>query len=135
MFVVCNKCLRILNLIKIFLKKNACSTCAEIHIKIKVYKIFIYLNHYVNELIYNDLTKFFNFNMYEIKYYINFLNDWFKRFEIFFLNWKNDVFKIFENYKKNYEHEKCRIRRLRNDDRNEYNNYVFHKRFFEKNIQ
>ena len=64
-----------MNLIKTFLKKNACLICAEVCMKTKVYKNFICLNHYVNELIHNDLTKFFNFNVYKIKYYINFLND------------------------------------------------------------
>ena len=124
-----------MNLIKIFSKKNVCSICAEIRMKTKIYKNFIHLNCYVNELIHNDLTKFFEFNVCEIKYYINFLNDWSKRFEIFFLNRKNNVFKIFKNYKKIHEHEKCRIRRLRNNDENEYNNHVFHERFFEENIQ
>ena len=124
-----------INLIKILLKKNACSVCAEIRMKTKIHKNFIRSNCYVNELIHNDLTEFFDFNMCGAKYYISFLNDWFKRFEIFFLNRKSDVFKVFESYKKIHEHEKCRIRRLRNDDENEYNNYVFHERFFEKNIQ
>ena len=64
-----------INLIKIFLKKNACSICAEIRMKIKIHKNFIRLNRYVNKLIHNDLTKFFEFNVCEIKYYINFLND------------------------------------------------------------
>ena len=124
-----------MNLIKIFSKKNACSICAEIRMKTKIHKNFIRSNRYVNELIHNDLTEFFKSNVYEVKYYINFLNDWFKRFEIFFLNRKSDAFKIFENYKKIHEYEKCRIRRLRNDDENEYNNHVFHERLFEKNIQ
>ena len=64
-----------INLIKIFLKKNVCSICAEIRMKTKIHKNFIHLNCYVNELIYNDLTKFFKFNVCEVKYYINFLND------------------------------------------------------------
>ena len=64
-----------INLIKTFLKKNVCSTCAEIYMKTKIYKNFICLNRYINELIHNDLIKFFDFNVYEIKYYINFLND------------------------------------------------------------
>ena len=64
-----------MNLIKILLKKNACSVCAEVRIKTKVYKNFIHSNCYVNELIHNDLTKFFDFNIYKIKYYIIFLND------------------------------------------------------------
>ena len=124
-----------INLIKTFSKKNACSICAETRIKTKIHKSFIHLNRYVNELIHSDLTKFFKFNVCEIKYYINFLNDWFKRFKIFFLNRKNDVFKVFENYKKIHEYEKCRIRRLRNNNKNEYNHYVFHERFFKENIQ
>ena len=64
-----------MNLIKTFSKKNACSICAEICIKTKIYKNFIRLNRYVNKLIHNNLTEFFNFNVCEIKYYINFLND------------------------------------------------------------
>ena len=64
-----------MNLIKILLKKNACFVCAEIHMKTKVYKSFIRSNHYVNELIHNDLTKVFNFNIYKIKYFILFLSD------------------------------------------------------------
>ena len=64
-----------INLFKTFLKKNACSICVEIRIKMKIHKNFICSNHYVNELIYNDLTKLFNFNVCEIKYYINFLNN------------------------------------------------------------
>ena len=124
-----------MNLIKISLKKNACSICVEIIMKIKIHKNIIYLNCYVNELIHNDLTKFFDFNMCEIKYYISFLNDWFKHFEIFFLNWKNNIFKIFKNYKKIYEHKECCIRQLRSNNKNKYNNHVFYKRFFKKNIQ
>ena len=98
-----------MNLIKTFLKKNACSICAEIRMKTKAHKSFIRSNYYVNKLIHNDLAESFEFNMCKIKYYINFLNDWFKRFEIFFLNRKSNAFKIFENYKKTYKHEKCRI--------------------------
>ena len=64
-----------MNLIKIFLKKNACSICAEIRMKTKIHKNFIRSNRYINELIYNNLTEFFNFNVCEVKYYINFLND------------------------------------------------------------
>ena len=75
-----------MNLIKIFLKKNACSTCVKIRMKTKIHKSFIRLNCYVNELIYNDLTELFKLNVCEIEYYINFLNDRFKRFKIFFLN-------------------------------------------------
>ena len=123
-----------MNLIKTFLKKNACFVCTEIHIKIKIHKNFIRSNRYVNELIYNDLTKFFNFNVYKIKYYIIFLNDWFKRSEIYCFNRKNNVFKVFENYKKIYEHKDCRIRRLRSDDKSEYNNYAFHERLFKESI-
>ena len=124
-----------MNLIKILSKKNACSICTETRMKMKIHKNFIRSNCYVNKLIHNDLAEFFEFNVCEAKYYINFLNDWSKRFEIFLLNWKNDVFKVFENYKKIHKYEKCRIRRLRNDDENEYNNHVFHERFFEKSIQ
>ena len=65
----------IINLIKIFLKKNACSICVETRMKMKIYKNFIRSSRYVNELIYNDLTRFFDFNICEIKYYINFLKD------------------------------------------------------------
>ena len=61
-----------MNLIKFFLKKNACFVCAEICLKIKIHKNFIRSNHYVNELIYKNLTKFFDFNIYEIKTYIIF---------------------------------------------------------------
>ena len=124
-----------MNLIKIFSKKNACSICAETRMKMKIHKSFIRPSCYVNELIYNDLTKFFEFNVCEIKYYINFLNNWLKRFEIFLLNRKNNVFKAFKNYKKIHEYKECRIRRLRSDDENEYNNYVFHERLFEESIQ
>ena len=124
-----------MNLIKTFSKKNACSVCAEARIKTKTYKNFIRSNRYVNELIHNDLTEFFDFNVYKVKYYIIFLNDWFKRSEIYFFNRKSDVFKIFENYKKIYEHENCRIRRLQSDDEDEYNNHAFHERLFKKNIQ
>ena len=118
-----------------FSKKNACLICAEIRMKIKTHKNFIRLNYYVNKLIYNNLTKFFNFNVCKIKYYIIFLNDWFKRSEIYFFNQKSNVFKIFENYKKIYEHRNCCIQRLRNDDKNKYNNHAFYKRLFEKNIE
>ena len=123
-----------MNLIKIFLKKNACFVCAEVRMKTKIHKNFIRSNRYINELIYNDLTEFFDFNVYEIKYYIIFLNDWFKRSEIYLFNRKSNVFKIFENYKKIHEHEDCRIRRLRSDDENEYNNHAFHERIFEESI-
>ena len=64
-----------MNLIKILLKKNACSICAEIRMKTKIHKSFIRSNRYVNELIHNDLTEFLNFNVCKIKYYISFLND------------------------------------------------------------
>ena len=64
-----------INLIKILLKKNACSICVEIRIKTKAYKNFIRSNYYVNELIHNDLTESFKFNVCEIKYYISFLNN------------------------------------------------------------
>ena len=64
-----------INLIKIFLKKNAYSVCVEVRMKTKTHKNFIRSNRYVNELIHSDLTKFFDFNVYEIKYYIIFLND------------------------------------------------------------
>ena len=123
-----------MNLIKILLKKNAYSVCAEARIKTKIYRSFIRSNRYINELIYNDLTELFNFNVCKIKYYIIFLNDWFKRFNIYLFNRKSDVFKIFENYKKIYEHKDCRIRRLQNDDESEYNNHAFHERFFKENI-
>ena len=43
--------------------------------KTKAHRNFIRLSRYVNELIYNDLAKLFDFNVYEIKYYIIFLND------------------------------------------------------------
>ena len=124
-----------MNLIKILLKKNACFVCAETRMKTKIYRNFIRLSRHVNELIHNDLTEFFDFNVYKIKYYIIFLNDWFKCSEIYFFNRKSNVFKVFENYKKIHEHENCRIRRLRSDNENEYNNYAFHKRLFEKSIQ
>ena len=64
-----------MNLMKILLKKNACSICAEARMKTKIYKNFIRLNYYVNKLIHSNLTKFFKSNVYEIKYYIIFLND------------------------------------------------------------
>ena len=64
-----------INLIKTFFKKNICSIYAEICIKTKIYKSFIRSSCYVNELIYNNFTKFFNFNVREIKYYIIFFND------------------------------------------------------------
>ena len=64
-----------MNLIKFFLKKNACFVCAEIRIKTKAHKSFIRSNCHINELIHNDLTEFFDFNVYKIKYYIIFLND------------------------------------------------------------
>ena len=124
-----------IKLIKILLKKNACFVCAEACMKTKTHRNFICSNYYVNELIHNDLTELFNFNVYKIKYYIIFLNDWFKRSEIYLFNRKNDVFKIFENYKKIHEHENCRIQRLRSDNENEYNNHAYHERLFEKNIQ
>ena len=63
-----------INLIKICLKKNACLICAKVRMKIKVYKNFICLSCYVNKWIHNDLIKLFEFNIYKIKYYINFLN-------------------------------------------------------------
>ena len=63
-----------INLIK-FIKKNVCSICTEICIKTKIHKNFIRLCCYINELIHNDLTELFNFNVYKIKYYIIFLND------------------------------------------------------------
>ena len=43
--------------------------------KTKIHRSFIRSNRYINELIHNDLTKFFDFNVCEVKYYINFLND------------------------------------------------------------
>ena len=64
-----------MNLIKTFLKKNAYSICDETHMKTKIYKNFIRSSRYVNELIHNNLTKSFEFNVCEIKYYISFLND------------------------------------------------------------
>ena len=64
-----------MNLIKTFLKKNACFVCAEARMKTKTYKNLIHSNRYVNELIHSDLTKFFDFNVYKVKYYIIFLND------------------------------------------------------------
>ena len=64
-----------INLIKILLKKNVCFICTEIRMKTKTHRNFIRSSRYVNELIHNDLTEFFNFNMCEIKYYIIFLND------------------------------------------------------------
>ena len=64
-----------MNLIKFFSKKNACSICAETRMKTKIHKSFIYLHCYVNELIYNNLMRSFDFIVCEIKYYINFLND------------------------------------------------------------
>ena len=123
-----------MNLIKILLKKNACFVCTEARMKTKTHRNFSRLSRYINKLIHNDLTEFFNSNVYKVKYYIIFLNDWFKRSEIYFFNWKIDVFKVFENYKKTYEHENCRIRRLRSDNKNEYNNHAFHERLFEKSI-
>ena len=64
-----------MNLIKIFLKKNVYSICAEIRMKTKIHKNLIRSNCYVNKLIHNNLTDLFEFNVCEIKYYINFLND------------------------------------------------------------
>ena len=123
-----------INLIKILLKKNVCFICAKARMKTKIHKNLIHSNFHVNELIHNDLTEFFNFNVCEVKYYIIFLNNWFKRSEIYFFNRKSDAFKVFKNYKKIHEHENCRIRRLRSDDESEYNNYAFHERLFKESI-
>ena len=124
-----------MNLIKTLLKENACSICAETRMKTKTHKSFIRSGRYINELIHSDLIKSFDFSVCGARYYISFLDDWFKRFEIFLLNRKSDAFKVFENYKKVHEHGECRIRRLRSDDENEYNNHAFHERFFEEGIQ
>ena len=64
-----------MNLIKIFLKKNACFVCAEVYMNTKTHRNFIRSSRYINELIHNNLTKLFDFNVYKIKYYIIFLND------------------------------------------------------------
>ena len=64
-----------INLIKIFSKKNVCFIYAKVRMKTKTHRNFIRSSRYINKLIYNDLTEFFDFNVYEVKYYIIFLND------------------------------------------------------------
>ena len=64
-----------MNLIKTLSKKNICFICAEARMKTKAHKSFIRSSCYINELIHNDLTEFFNFNVCEVKYYIISLND------------------------------------------------------------
>lgn len=73
--------------------------------KFALYINFIKLNFYSCDLTINDMKKLYFINVNNAQYYVTFLNDYIKRFEIMFYNENFNIFVAFKCYKLYYKHE------------------------------
>ena len=88
------------------------------------------------QLIHTDFDDLYLFMWEDHKYYISFLNNYFRFIQIYFLKNKNETFFKFKEYKTAIELQSSKkIKFIHSDDENEYKNLKFDKTLKKLNIQ